>query len=40
MVIPAIPEIIADPAVVPPIIGLPAILEDIIYSNEIKLLEV
>jgi hypothetical protein len=39
-VIPAVPEIIADPAVVLPIIGVPAILEEIIYSNEIKFLEV
>ncbi len=39
-VIPAVPEIIADPTVVPPIIGVPVIPEEIIYSNEIKLLEV
>jgi hypothetical protein len=39
-VIPAISEIIADPTVVPPIIGVPAIPEEIIYSSEIKLLEV
>jgi hypothetical protein len=39
-VIPAVPEIIADPAAVLPIIGVPAIPEEIIYSNEIKLLEV
>jgi hypothetical protein len=39
-VIPAVPEIIVDPAAVPPIIGVPAIPEDIIYYNKIKLLEV
>ncbi len=39
-VIPAVSEIIADPAAVPPIIGVPAIPEEIIYSNEIKLLEI
>jgi hypothetical protein len=42
-VIPTIPEIIADPTVVPSIIGvpaIPAIPEEIIYSSEIKLLEV
>jgi hypothetical protein len=39
-VIPAVLEIIADAAAVPPIIGVPAIPEEIIYSNEIKLLEV
>jgi hypothetical protein len=39
-VIPAVSEIIANLAAVPPIIGVPAIPEDIIYSNEIKLLEV
>ncbi len=39
-VIPAVPEIIADPTAVPPIIGVPAIPEEIIYSSEIKLLDV
>ncbi len=39
-VIPAVPGIVADPAAVPPIIGVPDIPEDIIYYNEIKLLEV
>ncbi len=40
IVIPAVPEIIADPTAVPLIIGVPAIPEEIIYSSEIKLLEV
>jgi hypothetical protein len=39
-VIPAVPEIIADAAAVLPIISVPAIPEEIIYSNEIKLLKV
>ena len=39
MVIPAVSEFVADPTVVPPIIGVSAIPEEIIYSNETKLLE-
>jgi hypothetical protein len=39
-VIPADPEIIANPTAVPPIIDVPVIPEEIIYSSEIKLLEV
>jgi hypothetical protein len=40
MVIPAVLEIIADPTAVLPTVGVPAIPEEIIYSSEIKLLEV
>ncbi len=39
-VIPAVPEIIADPAVVLPVVGISATPEESIYSNEMKLLEV
>jgi hypothetical protein len=33
MVIPAVPEIIADPTAVLPVVGIPATPEEIIYSN-------